>query len=87
MRHTRSCTNRSFATAAVDSTNGYPSGSPYLGVFGALPPGDGGLNPNAGFTFMWHSHNEVELTNDDIFPGGIMTMLVIEPRAPGVVIP
>jgi hypothetical protein len=58
---------------------GFWSGSPYLGVFGALPPGEGGLNPNSGFTFMWHSHTEVELTNDDIFPGGLMTMLVVEP--------
>jgi FtsP/CotA-like multicopper oxidase with cupredoxin domain len=66
---------------------GFWGGSPYMGVFGALAPGDGGLNPNFGYTYMWHSHNEVELTNDDIFPGGIMTMLVIEPRNPGVVIP
>jgi manganese oxidase len=64
---------------------GFWSGSAYLGVFRALPPGEGGLNPTNGFTYMWHSHNEVELTNDDIFPGGIMTMLVIEP--PGVPIP
>lgn len=64
---------------------GFYSGSPYLGVFGALPPGEGGLNPNSGFTYMWHSHNEVELTNDDIFPGGMMTMLIVEPA--GVTIP
>jgi len=63
---------------------GFWSGSAYMGVFGALPPGEGGLNPNSGFTYMWHSHNEIELTNDDIFPGGIMTMLVIEP--PGTTI-
>ena len=60
---------------------GFWSGSPYMGVFGALPPGEGGLNPNAGFTFMWHSHNEVELTNDDIFPGGLMTMCIVEPTS------
>jgi len=64
---------------------GFWGGTPYMGVFGALPPGEGGLNPNFGFTFMWHSHNEVELTNDDIFPGGLMTMLIVE--APGVPIP
>jgi hypothetical protein len=28
---------------------------------------------------MWHSHNEKEVTTDDIFPGGMMTMLIIEP--------
>lgn len=61
------------------------SGSPYLGVFGALPPGQGGMNPNAGYFFMWHSHNEKEIVNYDIFPGGMMTMVIIEP--PGVPIP
>jgi FtsP/CotA-like multicopper oxidase with cupredoxin domain len=64
---------------------GFYSGSPYLGVFGALPPGQGGLNLNAGYFFMWHSHTEVELTNNDIFPGGMMTMLIVEPN--GVPIP
>jgi FtsP/CotA-like multicopper oxidase with cupredoxin domain len=61
------------------------SGSPYLGTMGMLPPGQGGLNPNAGFVHMWHSHNEKEMVNNDIFPGGMMTMLVVE--APGVPIP
>ena len=28
---------------------------------------------------MWHSHNEKELVNNDIFPGGLMTMLIVEP--------
>jgi len=54
------------------------SGSPYLGAAGSLPPGEGGNNPNAGFAFMWHSHNEKELTNNDIFPGGMMTMMIVE---------
>jgi manganese oxidase len=58
---------------------GFWSGSPYLGVLGLLPPGQGGLNPDAGYTYMWHSHTEKEITNFDIFPGGMMTMLVIVP--------
>jgi len=61
---------------------GFYSGSPYLGNLGSLPPGEGGLNPDAGFTYMWHSHNERELVNNDVFPGGMMTMLIIE--APGI---
>jgi hypothetical protein len=28
---------------------------------------------------MWHSHTEKEITNFDIFPGGMMTMLIVEP--------
>jgi len=55
------------------------SGSPYLGRFGTLPPGSVVLNQNAGYFHMWHSHNEREIVNNDIFPGGMMTMLIIEP--------
>ena len=55
------------------------SGSPYLGGGGALPPGQGGLNPDGGFFFMWHSHNEKEMVNNDIFPGGMMTHVLIQP--------
>jgi FtsP/CotA-like multicopper oxidase with cupredoxin domain len=58
------------------------SGSPFLGASGSLPPGEGGFNPNGGFLYMWHSHSEKELTNFDIFPGGMLTMMFIE--APGV---
>ncbi len=58
---------------------GFYSGSPFLGSLALLPPGEGGLNPNAGFSYMWHSHNEKEMTNFDIFPGGMMTMLIVEP--------
>lgn len=58
---------------------GFWSGSPFLGAFGTLPPGEGGLNANGGLFFMWHSHTERELVNNDVFPGGMMTMLIIEP--------
>ncbi|MBI5443569.1 MAG: multicopper oxidase domain-containing protein [Deltaproteobacteria bacterium] len=64
---------------------GFWSGSPFLGTLSSLPPGQGGLNPNGGFTYMWHSHAEKELTNYNIFPGGMMTMLILEP--PGAPIP
>jgi FtsP/CotA-like multicopper oxidase with cupredoxin domain len=54
------------------------SGSPFLGSLGDLPPGEGGFNPNGGFFFMWHSHAEKEITNNNIFPGGLLTMMVVE---------
>lgn len=63
---------------------GFYSGSPYLGAGGSLPPGEGGLNPDAGFAYMWHSHTERELVNNDVFPGGMMTILIVE--APWVTI-
>ena len=58
---------------------GFWSGSPFLGGLGSLPPGEGGLNPNAGFAYMWHSHTEKEMINNDIFPGGMMTMMIVLP--------
>ena len=35
------------------------------------------MNLNGGLFFMWHSHNEKELTNFDIFPGGMLTFVII----------
>ena len=54
------------------------SGSPFLGAMGSLPPGEGGFNLHGGYMHMWHSHNEKEMVNNDLFPGGLMTMLMIE---------
>jgi hypothetical protein len=53
------------------------SGSPFLGSFGALPPG-GGLNLTGGYWQIWHSHHEKEVTNNDIFPGGQITFMLID---------
>ena len=55
------------------------SGSPYLGFAASLPPGEGGNNPWDGFTYPWHSHSGKELLNNDIFPGGMLTFLIIQP--------
>jgi FtsP/CotA-like multicopper oxidase with cupredoxin domain len=60
------------------TVSGMYSGGPFLGSAGFLPPGQGGFNPNAGYFFMWHSHNEDEIVNYNIFPGGMMTMMLIE---------
>jgi FtsP/CotA-like multicopper oxidase with cupredoxin domain len=67
-------------------------GSPYLGgeattrAVGStpIPPsGTVGNSPTdeAGFAFMWHSHNEREITTNNIFPGGMMMMMLVDPRA------
>jgi plastocyanin len=60
----------------------YYSGSPYLGSFGILPQGHPGLNENGGYFHIWHSHNEKEITTNNVFPGGMKTFLIIE--APNV---
>jgi hypothetical protein len=62
------------------------AGTPYLGLqtTGAFtntnePPGTLNQNPQAGYAYMWHSHNEREITTNDVFPGGMMSMLLIDP--------
>ena len=55
------------------------SGTPYLGISKNLPPATVGQNPMAGYSFMWHSHSERELTTNNIFPGGMATMGLVVP--------
>jgi FtsP/CotA-like multicopper oxidase with cupredoxin domain len=66
-------------------------GSPYLGPNAAaravgptpIPPSGTVANDpgsEAGFAFMWHSHNEREITTNNIFPGGMMMMMLVDSR-------
>lgn len=55
------------------------SGSPFLGSTGGVPVGAGRLGSGGAFFHMFHSHNEREIINSGVFPGGMMTMVVIEP--------
>ena len=68
------------------------SGTPYLGADAAarsvgstpLPPyGTVANSPatEAGYAYMWHSHNEREITTANVFPGGMMSMLLVDPRS------
>ena len=74
-------------------TNGaWYGGSPYLGpnatvravgATGVTPPSGTIANSpsgEAGFAFMWHSHNEREITTNNAFPGGMMMMMLIDSR-------
>jgi FtsP/CotA-like multicopper oxidase with cupredoxin domain len=57
--------------------------APNCGGTGVTPPsGTIANNPSleAGFAFMWHSHNEREITTNNIFPGGMMMMMLIDSR-------
>src|SRR5205814_586377 len=70
-------------------TNGaWYGSSPYLGPdattrfagpTGTTPPSGTIANSptgEAGFAFMWHSHNEREITTNNIFPGGMLMMML-----------
>ncbi len=63
------------------------SGSPFLGGSGFLPPGEGALNNFGGYFYVWHSHHEKEIVNNDIFIGGMIGLMVVAPRNVGVDIP
>ena len=45
-----------------------------------LIKGLGGFDPTGGFIYMWHSHNEREIVNNNVFVGGMFTMLLIQIR-------
>ena len=73
-------------------TNGpWYSGSPYLGQDATtravgpntnLLPSNTQANPagERGFAFMWHSHNEREITTNNVFPGGMLMMMLVDSR-------
>ena len=74
-------------------TNGaWYSGSPYLGPdatvrasgtnTGNFLPANTQANPSneRGWAFMWHSHNEREITTNNVFPGGMMMMMLVDSR-------
>jgi hypothetical protein len=72
------------------ATNGlWYNGTPYLGPDAVnrsrgptpLPPGSATQNPlpESGIFFMWHSHNEREITTNDVFPGGMLMMMGVDP--------
>jgi FtsP/CotA-like multicopper oxidase with cupredoxin domain len=47
-----------------------------------LLPSNTQANPSneRGWAFMWHSHNEREITTNNIFPGGMLMMLLVDSR-------
>ena len=53
-------------------------GTAFLGVPGSLPPGQVTMNTTGALSFMWHSHNEKEITTNNLFPGGMLTMSFVE---------
>jgi FtsP/CotA-like multicopper oxidase with cupredoxin domain len=53
------------------------------GATGSTPPSGTIANSpssEAGFAFMWHSHNEREITTNNVFPGGMLMMMLVDSR-------
>jgi FtsP/CotA-like multicopper oxidase with cupredoxin domain len=70
---------------ATFGTANCPASNPLCNISttGTTPPsGTIANNPSAeaGFAFMWHSHNEREITTNNIFPGGMLMMMLVDSR-------
>jgi hypothetical protein len=73
-------------------TNGaWYGGTPYLGPDATtrasgptdnLQPSNTQANPTneRGWAYMWHSHNEREITTNNVFPGGMLMMMLVDSR-------
>jgi hypothetical protein len=65
------CTSNALTGAATPGTN-----------CTNLAPANLQLNPatERGWAFMWHSHNEREITTNNVFPGGMLMMMLVDSR-------
>jgi hypothetical protein len=82
------------ATLRADTTlrndgNGTPGALSGCVTGGASTPNCSNLQPSnvqanpaneRGFAFMWHSHNEREITTNNVFPGGMLMMMLVDSR-------
>jgi FtsP/CotA-like multicopper oxidase with cupredoxin domain len=77
--------------ANIFANGAWYSGSPYLGPNAtnratgpnsAFQPSNTQANPGneRGYAFMWHSHNEREITTNNVFPGGMFMMMLVDSR-------
>jgi len=85
-------TLRGNAPACVGSPYGTPNPTTPSGAAGTpavntanctnLQPANLQLNPanERGWAFMWHSHNEREITTNNVFPGGMLMMMLVDTR-------
>jgi hypothetical protein len=69
------CVTGTTVVTAATGTNPTPNCSP-------LQPANTQANPSneRGWAFMWHSHNEREITTNNVFPGGMLMMLLVDSR-------
>jgi len=68
---TPACTSNALTGTATPGTN-----------CTTLSPANLQLNPASerGWAFMWHSHNEREITTNNVFPGGMLMMMLVDSR-------
>jgi hypothetical protein len=74
-------TLRGGATQACASTTGN-TGANGASTCSSLQPFNTQANPQTerGWAYMWHSHNEREITTNNVFPGGMLMMMLVDSR-------
>jgi len=72
--------------ASLRATNAACANAPATGnnagACTPLQPANIQANPanERGWAFMWHSHNEREITTNNVFPGGMFMMMLVDSR-------
>jgi FtsP/CotA-like multicopper oxidase with cupredoxin domain len=69
------CVTGTTIVTAPTGTNPTPNCTP-------LQPANVQANPpeERGWAYMWHSHNEREITTNNVFPGGMLMMMLVDSR-------
>jgi Multicopper oxidase len=64
------------------AANPYGTPNPPNANCTTLLPSNTQANPanERGWAFMWHSHNEREITTNNVFPGGMLMMMLVDSR-------
>jgi hypothetical protein len=70
------------ASMPTCAANPYGTPNPPDANCTTLLPSNTQANPanERGWAFMWHSHNEREITTNNVFPGGMLMMLLVDSR-------
>jgi hypothetical protein len=74
-------TLRGGGTQACASTSGSTAAN-QASPCATLQPSNTQANPASerGWAYMWHSHNEREITTNNVFPGGMLMMMLVDTR-------
>ena len=74
-------TLRGGGTQACASTTGSTAAN-QASTCSSLQPFNIQANPQSerGWAYMWHSHNEREITTNNVFPGGMLMMMLVDSR-------
>jgi hypothetical protein len=65
-----------------NGTGGYTPINAGSSLCNNLLPSNVQANPGneRGWAYMWHSHNEREITTNNVFPGGMLMMMLVDSR-------